>query len=85
MEDKTLGALGLRTSHEAINEVIHPLVSDWDKVETAMTKTSEGYVYEIRYKDLKKGWPWKAELPTDPEFIKKMETPVETDSTTSSL
>lgn len=67
-----MGALGLRDTHDAINAVIMSRVSDADKVETAMTKTEEGYVYEIRYKDMKKGWPWRVELPADPVFIGEM-------------
>lgn len=79
---RAMGALGLRDTHEAINALIMPRISDKDLVETAMTKTQEGYVYEIRYKDMKKGWPWRAELPIDPTFVPDSE---KANSTTSSL
>lgn len=68
-----MGAMNLRAAHEAINVALKDQFTDWDKVETAMTRTEEGYVYEIRYKDIRVGWPWRAELPVDPEFIKQME------------
>ncbi len=67
-----MGALGLRDTHEAINAVILPRISDESEVETAMTKTEEGYVYEIRYKEMRKGMPWRAELPVDQEAMKKI-------------
>lgn len=86
MPAKPMNALGLRDTHDAINGVIMPRITDATIVETAMTKTEEGYVYEIRYKDMRKGWPWRAELPPDPEFIKKMEAgETQVNNTTSSL
>lgn len=79
-----MSVLGLRSTHDAINAVILPLISDADKTETALTKTEEGYVYEIRYK--KAGWPWRAELPVDPAFLARMETGDDhSDRTTSNL
>lgn len=84
MKDTSMGAMSLRGMHELINKALTDSFTDWDKVETAVTKTEEGYVYEVRYKDLKKGWPWRAELPVDKEFIKGMDIE-KGNATTSSL
>lgn len=74
MASKPMGEQGLRDLHDAINAVVFHRVTDKDDVETALTKTEEGYVYEIRYKEMKKGWPWRAELPVDPKFIEQMKS-----------
>lgn len=72
MASKPMGEQGLRDLHDAINSVVSHRITDKELTETAMTKTEDGYVYEIRYK--KPGWPWRAELPVDPKFIEQMES-----------
>lgn len=80
-----MGAMGLRDAHDAINIALKDRISDFDKCETAMTKTEEGYVYEIRYKDMKVGHPWRAELPVDKDALDKILLDGKGNTTTSPL
>lgn len=50
MEQIKLAELHLATTRQNLDNFIKPYLSDADEVETAMTKTDTGYVYEIRYK-----------------------------------
>lgn len=52
MEEKVnLSDMHLATARLNIDTLILSTLLDADKVETAMTKTEDGYIYEVRYKN----------------------------------
>lgn len=50
MDTTKLSEMNLAISRQMIDAVILPTLSDIAEVETAMSKTVTGYIYEIRYK-----------------------------------
>lgn len=52
MEQIKLAELHLGTARLNFDNLVKPYLLDAEDVETAMTKTASGYVYEIRYKQL---------------------------------
>lgn len=50
MEQIKLAELHLASARQNFDELVKPYLLDVEDVETAMTKTASGYVYEIRYK-----------------------------------
>lgn len=50
MDKVKLAALHLATARQTVDATLLPLLEDADQVESSMSKTDDGYVYEIRYK-----------------------------------
>lgn len=50
MEQTPLQQMSLRQAHDAIRELLQGRVSDWENTESHMTKTPNGYIFEIVYK-----------------------------------
>lgn len=62
MDKIKLQAMHLATVRQNIDATILPHLLDSDQLETAMTKTETGYIYEIRYKQ--PGTPFMADAVT---------------------
>ncbi len=55
LEDTNLASL-----HTVIRHTIQPLIEDWDETESALSKTEDGFLFEIRKKQEGKMWRFDA-------------------------
>lgn len=78
MEKQPFDALPLRATHELITGAVLPTIADPSVVETAFSKTEDGYVWEIR--TLQPGKVFRTDALSITNLYEKLENFVTLDS-----